>query len=209
MRIPALLYVSTLSQGVPLVVAATHRRARGPVEWVLAWCALSLVESIVELSLALHGIHNLWVPYVFQPFDCALVLWALSCWQESEVSQLTMRLAIVPVVLVLLILIAFFENTAIFSRVASPLSALVGLFAAASTLITKSHASTADPLAQPWFWISAGMALYFGTHSMLGPLSALLSGDLTLFVLAYQFLSVLSVLSFLAIAWGVRCPTAA
>ena len=51
------------------------------------------------------------------------------------------------------------------------------------------------------------MALYFGTFSVIGPLSAIPGrSDVTLMVRAYQLEAVLSITGFLAIARGMACP---
>jgi len=207
-QFPLLQDVSALASAMPLVAAAVRRPAVGAKRWLVAWCALNLLETGIMLALALHDVHNLWVPYAFAPVLGATALWAFSCWQESDLARLTMRLAIVPFVAVVIVSLLV-ENTASFSRVVGPVTALVGLYAAASTLIAKSRVSTGDLLRQDWLWVSAGFALFFGMYSMLGPLSALLVGNLPLFNLAYGFSAVLEIVAFLAIAWGMVCPTAA
>jgi hypothetical protein len=202
--------VSALSEALPLVAAvAARRRAGGARTWVLVWCALLLVESGIEYSLSVRGIHNIWVSYLFSPVVNAAILWALSCWQVSDLARLTMRLAIAPLLAVWVVLTLAFEDTSSFSRAADPLAYLVGLFAAAYTLVSRSRASTGDLLRQDWFWVSAGTALYLGTFSMIGPLSAMLVGsDIVLMSRAYQFEAVLSIAAFLAIAKGMMCPAA-
>ena len=208
MRIPVLLYLGGLCEAAPLVAALVARRsARGARSWVLVWCALLLAESGIQLWLALHGIHNQWLTYFFTPVTGATVLWALSFWQTSDLARLTMRLAIVPFLAVWTVLTIFFEDTSFFSRAADPLANLVGLYAAAYTLIARSRATTGDLLRQDWFWVSAGMALYLGTFSMIGPLSALLAAsDPVLMLRGYQFEAILSIVAFLVIAKGVTCP---
>jgi len=200
------MYGAAIACGVPLLVAAVRRIPRGARAWVVAWSTLNFLEGGAEFVLAQKGYHNLWLPYVFQPIEGAAALWAFSCWQESEVARLTMRVAIVPLVVVEVIASVFLENTAFFSRAVIPLTSLVGLYAAASTLVAKSHASTGDLLRQDWLWISTGAALFFATISMFGPLSALLLSNLRLFVLAYQVEAAITILAFLAIAWGMWLP---
>ena len=56
------------------------------------------------------------------------------------------------------------EDTSSFSRVADPLANLVGLSAAAFTLVARSHVASGLLLRKDWFWVSGGMVLYFGTR---------------------------------------------
>jgi hypothetical protein len=209
-RIPILLHLSTLAEAAPLIAAAVVRRpARGARAWVLVWCAVLLAESGISYWLSWNGVHNLWLEYFFTPVTGATVLWALSFWQTSDLARLTMRLAIVPFLPVWAVLTIFFEDTSFFSRAADSVASLVGLSAAAYTLVARSRTATGDLLRQDWFWVSAGMALYLGTFSMIDPLSALLVGsDPVLMVRAYQFEAVLAVVAFLAIARGMTCTTA-
>ena len=207
MRIPLLLYLSGLSETAPLVAAALARHpARGARAWILAWSAVLFVESAIFLWLALRGIHNVWLSYLFSPVANAMVLWALSCWQVSDLARLTLRLAIIPTLAAWLVLTLAFEDTSSFSRAAEPLICLVGLLAAAATLVARSRTATGDLLQRDWFWVSAGLALYLGTFSTVGPLSAMLVGsDAVLMARAYEFQAALSVVAFLAIARGMWC----
>jgi len=205
-RFPLLMDASSACQGLPLVVAAMRGQLRGARAWFFAWCAVNLLETGTMIGLNLADVHNLWVPYVFQPAEGALALWAFSCWQVSAGARRAMRLAIPPFLLVVLVLSASLESVASFSRWMQPLTALVGLVAAASTLVARSRTSTSDVLRQDWFWVSAGMALYLGTFSMIGPLSALLAGNIPLLLGALKVHAALTILAFLAIAWGLWCP---
>lgn len=211
MKPPALLYLAAFSEAAPLIAAAAARRpVRGARAWVLVWCAVLVVEGGTQAWLGTHGIRNLWLSYIFTPAAGAILLWALSCWQPGEVARITMRLAILPFLVVGGVLALAVDNTSSFSRAAEPLAYLVGLIAAAITLVARSRAATGDLLRQDWVWVSAGVALYTGTYSMIGPLSALLVGsDPVLLTRAYQFGAVLCIAAFLAIAKGMTCPAAA
>jgi hypothetical protein len=207
-RAPILLYLAAISEAAPLVAASVARRpARGARAWVLVWSALLVTEGGVQAWLGMHRVHNLWLSYIFTPAAGATLLWALSCWQPSEVARLTMRLAILPFLVMWAVLALAFDNTSSFSRAAEPLAYLVGLLAAAFTLIARSRAATGDLLHQDWLWVSGGVAMYTGTYSMIGPLSALLvGGDPNLLNRAYQFGAALCIVAFLAIARGMACP---
>jgi hypothetical protein len=207
-KVPLLEYLGAASQLVPLAVAALARRAvRGPRAWVLAWCGILACADGLSLALGVRHQTNLLVINLVTPVGGAIVLWALSSWQLGGVPRLTLRLAIVPFVLAWLVLTMAFDESETFSRVADPMASLVGLGAAAFTLLARSRSAVGLLHRRDWFWISAGMALYFGTASALAPLSALLVGDApALMDRAYQVKSLLDVFAFLAIARGVTCP---
>jgi len=202
-------YAAIASEAVPaLAVAVSRRRVSGPRAWVLAWCLLLLTWDLVAGWMGAHGRPNLWLTYILQPGSMALVLWALSLWEIGELPRLTMRLAIVPLVVVWAVLAVALEDTASFSRVAFPMSSLVGLGAAAYTLLSLSHRSHGDPLRCDWLWTCGGIALYFGTATALQPLSALLvARSPELVRQAFTVKAVLDIAAFLAIARGVTCRT--
>ena len=210
MKIPLLLYLGAVAEAAPLVAAtAVRRRPRDGRAWVLAWCAVLVIVDGAQLWLARRGVSNLWLTYVVTPVGGALALWALSCWQSGQLPRLTLRLAIVPFLLAWAVLTLAFESTSAFSTAAEPMANLVGLGAAAYTLLARGYRSTGELLRQDWFWVSAGMALYFGASSTVGPLSALLVGSSPdLMARAYEVKSVLVIVAFLAIARGMTCPTA-
>ena len=208
-REPPLLYFAIAAETLPLVAAGVLRRGgRGARGWVLAWCGLLTAGNLTQAWLGGHGINNLWISYVVNPAGGALVLWALSCWLTREMPRLTMRLMIVPFLVVWAVLALAFDRASTFSRAAEPLANLVCLGAAAFTLVARSRTSSADLMRQDWFWVSAGMTLYFGTLATRSPLSALLvSSDPALMVRAYEVAAALCIGAFLAITRGVTCPT--
>lgn len=210
MRIPLIVHLGAASQVAPLVAAALVRRPVGGARaWVLGWCAVLVLFDGAGLLLASRDVHNLWLSYLQTPVGGAIVLWALSQWQRGELARLSLRLAVVPFLVLWGVLTLLVEDTSAFSRAADPMASIVGLSAAAFTLLTRSVSATGSLLRSDWFWVSAGMALYFGIASALGPLSALLVGENAgLLDQAYQLKSLLDVVAFLLIARGVTCPTA-
>jgi hypothetical protein len=209
-RVPLLFHLGAAAQVAPLVAAVLARRRLPRARaWTVAWCSFLVVVDAGALWMGRRGEHNLLLFNLQTPLSSVLVLWALSCWQPAELPRLTLRLAIIPFLLAWGVLTFALEDTSSFSRVAHPLADLVGLSAAAITLVARSHSAGGSLLRQDWFWVSGGVALYFGTATALAPLSALLVGEAPQLVIrAYEVKSVLDVFAFLAIARGVTCPVA-
>ena len=209
MRVPLLLYLGSAVEAAPLVAAvAAWRRVHRARLWISVWCGVLTVCNAVQLWLGSRGVHNLWVSYVVTAAS-ALVLWALSYWQTGDTARLTLRLAVVPLLVVWAVLTLAVEDTSNFSRAAEPTAYLVCLAAAAYTLLARSLGSATELLRQDWFWVSAGLALYFGIWSAMGPLAVLLvSTSPQLLAVAYQVAMALNIVAFVAIARGVTCPEA-
>lgn len=214
MRAPPLLIaiaiLGTVAEAVPLVVlVAQRRRPRGARAWVAVWVGFLLLVDLVAIALTATRQPNLWLTTFLMPVSVGLALWTLSWWQVSDVWRLTFRIAIVPLLLVWALLIIVVEDSSSFSSAAEPMVKLVTLAAAVFTLVSGSLARRGDLLRQDWFWISAGMVLYFGVGATLGPVSQLLAQRASQFL---QFVvgvwALAASAAFLLIAKGLTCsPT--
>ncbi len=207
-KIPFLAYVMGASPAFPLVAAAGARRpVHGARAWIVAWCVALMAIQNLALYFALNHQNNLWVSPVTTPVTTVLILWALSCMQVSDTGRLAVRLALAGALVLYAVLMLLFESTSTFSRAAEPTIYLLCLVVAAATLVLRSHGTRESLLGQGWFWLCAGIALYFASWSALGPLSALLvDRSPELLSLAYQVHSVIEVCAMAAIAWGMTCP---
>lgn len=173
-----------------------------------AWCLLLLGLDLLAWDLGAHGTRNLWIAYVLTPVSGALALWALSTWQTAELTRITMRLAIPLLLAASLALQLAVEHPTDFSRATQPMASLLCLIAAAYTLLALSLRANRGLTNQDWFWVSAGMALYFGVTGMIGPLSALLVAESPrLLLAAFEARAGLEVVAFLLISVGMTCPS--
>jgi len=205
-RIPLLVHLGAAAEAAPLVVAAVVRRPqRGARRWVLAWSGLLVCADVVQLWLAVHAVHNLWVGYVGTAAG-ALVLWGLASWQTGATQRLALQVATVLFLVVWVVLTVSVDNTSELSRAGSPMANVACLLAAAYTLLARSVSSRADLLDQDWFWVTAGLALYFAIWSAMDLMRALLFGrDFLLMSRLEQVGFALNIVAFLAIARGVAC----
>jgi len=207
LRIPLIIYLGAAAEAAPLIAAAAvRRRQRGARLWVLAWCGALVFADGLQLWLALHGVRNIWVGYVATAAG-ALVLWGLALWQTSATERLTLQVTTVLFLVVWVVLTLTLDDTSDLSRAGNPMANTVCLLAAAWTLLARSVRLRGDLLAHDWFWVSAGLALYFGLWSAMDLMRALLFGhDMALMVRLQEVGFVLNIVAFLAIAWGVTCP---
>ena len=210
MRGPLIFYLAIVSQATPALAALAARRPLDPARaYTLAWCGVMLAVDLVGMALAWNRVSNLWLSYILAPVSAAFVLWTLSHWQAAEVARLTCRIAIVPTVVAWGVLTWLVEGVSTFSLAAAPMVKLVCLAAAAFTLVAGSLHERQALLRRDWFWVSAGMTLYFATSAALEPLGALLLASRPDLVKnAYECHAGLDVVAFLLIARGMTCPPA-
>ncbi len=174
---------------------------------VFFWAAIGLLATVAQRVIAFTGNSNLWLSYIAQPVLLVLALAALSMWQTRELPRQVIRAA-VPVSLVAgMALVLLVEDTGSFSAIAAPMFALVGLGASLLTLVARASDETDSLLRQDWFWITSGMALYFGALAALMPMARLLIGAHGELVdRAWQLWGASAIVANGAIAVGMLCP---
>lgn len=208
MAIPWVSYAATASQALPPVAALGYGR-RLPLarRWVAAWALLLVVNDLTQLAFALSGRHNLGIRYLVGPVETGVVLIALSLWHGDSVARLALRVAVPVFTLIWILLVAFVERTDTFGLVTGPLQALVLLVASLGTLLLRVRTQEGGLSQEDWFWVCAGLSLWYGTSAALEPLSRLLVAEHPSVVSsAYQVKAVVDILASLIIARGMLCP---
>ena len=209
MRFPLIFYIGGACDAVPAVVGLRprHPPLRGARAWLVAWSLWNTAADVADYVLASRHVPNLFLDHVSVPLSVAIALWALAFWQSAELWRLTFRITIVPLLAAWALLTLAVENTSSFSTAAEPMVKLVTLAAAAFTLVARSAAARGDHLRHDWFWVSAGLALYYGAGATLGPASALLAhGDLRLYLRVYHTWTLVGIGGNLLLAKGLACP---
>lgn len=205
----AVLVASTLLELAP-VVAALRMRPFGalpaPRRLVALCFAVMFVQDALLWWIGMQGRNNLWLTYFGVPIQTTLLLAAYAHWQAGPVARRAVRLAAIAFVAIWALLVAGFEDTQAFSRFTSPLQALLVVAVVAWTLV-RCAARAVEPLAgEDWFWISAGLLVYFGTGVVLGPVSNLLLEHAPHLVRAAHLAKVVvNIVAYLLVAWGMLC----
>lgn len=205
--IPFISYGAALAAALPLLALAWWRPAGPAVRWLFATAGISLVTDAIGLTFALRRINNHWLAYTLIPLFSAAMVMTLAQGQRTR----TERQAVIVAALLLLgasaTLTLTVENPGTFSRFAAPLRALVVLTLAMWTLLRADHgdAPTA-PFHSPWLWIPLGFALYSGGSATYFPLAwGFVENDPDFVHAMVQVRATLVILSWILVAWGVRC----
>jgi hypothetical protein len=206
-NIPWVMHAASLSQLIPLLAAARYGRKLPPARrWVAVWCLALLAGDAAQLWLVAPGTSNLWVQFLVVPLHTAILLWALSLWQQDPVSRLAFRLAIPLNLLALVALIPAVQATS-FNRFAWALQALVLLAGSLYTLVRCSIGEPDRVTSRDWFWIMLGTSLFFSLRVALQPFVELVIGsNLELARLAYVVSAWTDILAYILIARGMLCP---
>lgn len=203
------LVASTIVELAP-VAAGVYSRVRGrlpPAHRLLACCfGFMFVQDAALWWIGVRGDNNLWIGHLGTPVQTLLLLAALAHWQLSQVEARTMRIAAAGFVVVWALLALRVEDIHMFSRIASPLRALLVVAVAAWTILRRSTGTLESPTSEAWFWASTGLLLYFGSGAILGPVSSLLySRAPNLIETAYYTKAAINIAAYLLVARGMLC----
>ncbi len=201
------LGASVLFELAPTVAAvAAERTLSRPLRLVAACFAVMFLQDAIGWWMADRGINNLWLSHVGTPLQTLLLLLALAHWQMGETERRAVRI-VAPVFLVLWgILLVAVEAPRTFSRFTQPLQAILIVAIAAWTMIRRTTRTFEAPAAEPWFWVTSGLLLYFGTGAVLSPVSNLLvrtAPDLVM--AAHVGKAVVNIVAYLLVARGMLC----
>ena len=199
--------IGSLTYAIPLIAAVRRgvRTLPAPLRIVAYYCAITLFEGCVMVSLALQGKRNLWLIHVFTPIEVILLLLAFSHWQVRE-SARTMILLTVPLFVVTWVFLIFStDSPAGFPVYGRTLAALLILTVAAYTLLTQAQSAATFVSRLPWFWISVGILVYFPFLVLLNPISAALMDRRDLILSLYQLNAVLMMGSNLFFRRAILC----
>jgi hypothetical protein len=206
--LPLIVLFAGIVPVAPLLTALIARRRLSAARWfIVAWCSGLLAGNLMMRAVGRSGQSTLGWGYAVAAIEGALALWALSLWQSKPVLRTTLRVSVPASLAAYVVIVLTVENTGRFSTVSAPLYSLLGLGAAVTTLVSRATEEIESLLRQDWFWISGGMALYFGSSAALTPLaSLLLPMNLELLQRAWMVFSAAVIVGFVAIAVGMLCP---
>lgn len=198
--------LAILAELLPVVAGVMVGRSLSrPSRLVVALFVLWFCEDLAQVLLIHLHHNNNWLLHLTMPFEAALLLWAFSLWQDSEVARRAIVLVIPIYAVVWLVLQLFVERLDRLSQYAGPMSYLLVLAVAAFTLVSKSARTSEPGWRQPWFWISAGMIIDMGSQVALNPIANILIATHERSDLIFQAFGVVSILSYSLSTWGILC----
>jgi hypothetical protein len=175
--------------------------------WIAVWCVALVAGDAAQLWFRSGGTNNLWVNYVVVPLHNAIMLWALSLWQDDPVSRLAFRVAIPLDLLALVALIPAVQSASMFNQFTWPFQALVLLAGSLYTLVRRSIAEPERVTSRDWFWVTLGTSLYFAFRMALPPfVELMLHTNRELTRLAYVVSAWADIVAYVLIARGMVCP---
>ncbi len=202
-------YAGWLSALVPFlaVLAGGGVKRSATLRWIAVTTGLSFFLDSLHVVLGSQGINSLWISYSFTPLFGAAMVMFLAQGQRTMVERQAVTLAAGLLLVVVVGLNLLFESTHAFSRIASPVRSLVVFALAIWTRLRQEPGGPDSSLLRSgWFWVPLGFALYSGGSAAYFPLAwGLIERDPGVVMAMAQLRSALVVLSFLLVAWGVRC----
>ncbi len=202
-------YAGWLSALVPFLAVLAGGRVKhsAALRWIAVAMGLSFSIDSLLVVLSSQGINTHWVSFSFTPLYGAAMVMVLAQGQRTVAERQAVTLTAGLLLVVVVGLNLLFESTTTFSRVASPVRSLVVFALAIWTLLRQEPGGLDSSLLRSgWFWVPLGFALYSGGSAAYFPLAwGFVERDPGVVMAMSQLRSALVVLSFLLVAWGVRC----
>lgn len=199
---------ATLAQLLPsIAVFLAWSRTTDARKAIAMWCLAFFVSDLVQLQVTLMYGENWWIFIYIEPFEDALLLWALSYWQTRPLTRITLRIA-TPLFIasyVTLAIAAGEQDT--FKTFSGPFRALIIMGWTAFTLITNLARSPERPWSRDWLWTTLGILLYFGLLVATDPIVAAMPRDqIENMKRVYDVRAIGDVFAFILMWRGMRCP---
>ena len=208
---PAILFVEIWAQALPTLALLAHRNRSRPVVIVALAFLGSLIGDGVGRYVAHQYGNNLWVSILSAGLVMVALLVALAEWQVTVVERLTVRIAIIPCLVVFSGLVVFVEDFTNISRFAYPFYLLVVLGVASWTLLRRTDQRPGTPILKTdWFLILGGLALSSATTIVSTPIGAVLVAEqrYDLFGQVWQLRAACTIVAILLITAGtLRRPS--
>lgn len=202
---PPILVIEVWSQALPALALLTRRNLSRPVMIVALVFLGSMVTDEFGRYLAHRYGNNLWLSVLAGGVSMVGLMVALAEWQVTEVERLTVRIAIIPAVLVFGALVIFVEDIDHLSRFAYPFYLFVVLALAAWTLLRRTYQHVGDLVFKSdWFLILAGLALSSATTIVSTPIGAVLMAHerVDLFMQVWELRAAFSTVAILLVTAG-------
>lgn len=198
-------------QFLPALALLSGRNRSRPVLWIAGAFAISLAGDLLGRYVAHRTGNNHIVVFLSGAVTYTILIIGMAEWQISFVERLTLRIMVIPCLLIYGGLMLFLENTETFSSYAYPFYTLVVLGTSVWTLLRRAFRDTNVPLTgSDWFFVLGGVALETATTVMSTPIAAVLMAqqrvDLTIAV--WEFRAVCSIVALLVVSYGVLLPPA-
>jgi len=200
-----ILIVEVWAQALPALAFLARRNSTRPVAIIALVFLGSLVTDLMGRYLAHRFGNNLWLGILAAGLIMVGQMAALAEWQLTEVERLTVRIAIIPCVIVYGGLVAFVEDLQRIPRFAYPFYLFVVLALASWTLLRRSYQRPDTPIMRTdWFLILAGLALSAATTIVSSPIGAVLMAHqrVDLFMHVWELRAVFSTVAILLITAG-------
>jgi len=206
---PVILYGGVWAQALPALALLARRNLSRPVVIIALVFLGSLTIDMVGRYVAHQYGNNLWLTVVAGGMILVGLMVALADWQVTEVERLTVRIAVIPCVIVYSGLVVFVEDFEHISQYAYPFYLLVVLAVASWTLLRHSYQRPGPPILKTdWFLILGGLALSSATTIVSTPIGAVLAAHqrYDLFVHVWELRAACSTVALLLITAGTLRP---
>jgi len=199
---------ATLAQLLPpIAVLPAWRRTTPARRWIAILCLVFFASDIAQLLVGRALGNNLWLYIFVEPWEDAILLWALSYWQVRPITRIALRVAI-PLMIGIYVAIAVAAGEQdTYKTFSGPFRAVLLMSWTAFTLISNISNSPERIWSKDWLWTTLGILLYFGLLAATEPIAAAIgTDDLVNLRRVFHVRNVIDIFAYVLIWRGMRCP---
>jgi len=173
----------------------------------VAYIAFDLLMEVTSFTIGRFGKTNIWVPHLGVPVETMIIVFAFAAWQVDQATRVFLQ-RVAPAMLLFWVppLVGWVPLNA--NSVGTEwVQAIICVAIAAYTLVRRFFEDSGPAVEHAWFWIGAGVMLYYATFALITPLIGYfvrISTDIAIAMLTVH--GGFQVFANIIFYFGMRCP---
>lgn len=205
----AFLALATLTLLLPLGQVWSRWKGYSDAQKLFAlYIGLELATEVISFILGRMGRTNIWVAHIVMPIEAMIIVYTFAAWQVDRSTHLWLSRAAPLMLLFWVPAVLGWEPLNDFNIGTDSMEAIICLAVAAYTVVRRFFEDDGPAVDRDWFWIGAGVMLYFATSALMLPLIGYLSKvsrDTAIATLSVQ--GGFGVFANVLYYYGMRCPS--
>jgi hypothetical protein len=135
-----------------------------------AYIGFEVLIEVISFTIGRFGKTNIWVPHLGVPVETMIIVFAFGAWQVDHATRVFLqRMAPAMLLFWLPPLVGWVPLNA--NGVGTEwIQAILCLAIAAYTMVRRFFEDSGPAVEHAWFWIGAGVMLYYATFALMMPL---------------------------------------
>jgi hypothetical protein len=135
-----------------------------------AYIGFDLLMEVISFTIGRFGKTNIWVPHLGVPVQTMIIVFAFAAWQVDHATRGFLQRVAPAMLLFWVPPLVGWEPLNAYSVGTEWIQAIICVAIAAYTLVRRFFEDSGPAVEHAWFWIGAGVMLYYATFALFMPL---------------------------------------